>query len=71
MEGKSQELIAAVAKILQVPASQVSMNTIGQSTLLNHQVKGGESGLLHEEWLQGGCWNPKRKRKWICLEGKD
>jgi len=45
VEGKSRELIAAVAKILQVPASQVSMNAIGQSTLLNHQSVASFSAL--------------------------
>ncbi len=38
VEGKKDTLIKAVAKILKVDPRQISMNVIGQSGLLNHQV---------------------------------
>jgi hypothetical protein len=37
VEGKRDVLIKAVASMMKVPASQVSMNVLGQSSLLNHQ----------------------------------
>jgi hypothetical protein len=38
VEGKKDTLIRAVAKMLKVDPKQISMNVIGQSGLLNHQV---------------------------------
>lgn len=40
VEGKKDTLIKAVASMFQVSPSQISMNVIGQSSLLNHQVTG-------------------------------
>lgn len=37
VEGKKDTLIKAVASMFQVSPSQVSMNVLGQSSLLNHQ----------------------------------
>lgn len=39
VEAKKDTLIKAVAKMLKVDPKQVSMNVIGQSGLLNHQVR--------------------------------
>lgn len=49
VEGKKSTLIAVVAKMLKVDPKSVSMNVIGQSGLLNHQVcvlRGGLAGAV-------------------------
>jgi hypothetical protein len=51
VEGKKSTLIAVVARMLKVDPKSVSMNVIGQSGLLNHQVclgvcRGGPAGAV-------------------------